>query len=57
MVETQNLRKYYQLGTNTVKALDGVKRKNTDTAKWLDIFCVGRLCGTGTGAWKMQQNL
>ena len=24
MVETQNLRKYYQLGTNTVKALDGV---------------------------------
>ena len=35
----------------------GEKRKNTDTAKWLDIFCVGRLCGTGTGAWKMQQNL
>lgn len=24
MVETQNLRKYYQLGVNTVKALDGV---------------------------------
>ena len=24
MVETQNLRKYYQLGANTVKALDGV---------------------------------
>lgn len=27
MVETQNLKKYYQLGTNTVKALDGVDFK------------------------------
>ena len=30
MVETQNLRKYYQLGTNTVKALDGVNFEVTE---------------------------